>query len=140
MNRAGVAVIAAVLLLTGCAGQPHSSPANAKFTINGTFTYGLGYATKTQFPEGAPCDFETPITGKQVAVNNQSGTVVATATIGDGKTTWVGDQGECVYQMVIPGVPVAEKYYKLHVDGYKDTDYLKLRQVAKYDWKAEAAA
>lgn len=136
-----VLVGATALTLAACTSAPAETPntsasAASTFTIDGSFTYGLGYATKTQFPEGSPCDFETPITGQQVAVSNQSGEIVATGSIGAGKTTWVGNQGECEYAMTVSSVPGTEKFYKLHVDSFVDTDYLNRDQAEHYQWKA----
>ncbi|ANF30697.1 hypothetical protein A0130_02520 [Leifsonia xyli] len=138
------AAVASALLLAGCTTLPASDAPDtpdathsSSFTVDGTFTFGLGYATKQQFPEGSRCDFEDPLQGRQVTVTNQSGDVVATGKIGAGTTSWAANQGECNYVMKIDGVPGGEKYYRLHVDGYQDTDYLTASDLERYHWLAE---
>ena len=126
----------ALVALAGCSSAPSASQT---FAIHGTFVYGLGNVTRSEFPAGSGCDFQTPIKGRQVTVVNQSGAVVQTGTIGSGTTSWSGGQAWCNYALDIDKVPAGEKFYRLKLNHAEPTEWLTESQIRNYVWHAQAS-
>ncbi|MGO4593859.1 hypothetical protein AB4Z18_08550 [Leifsonia sp. 2TAF2] len=141
---AALIVIGVALALTACTTLPAVGTPDTReptrstpFSVAGTFTFGLGNATKQQFPEGSRCDDRNPLQGRRVTVLNQSGAVIASGKLGPGTTTWAANQAECNFEMQIEAVPGRQQFYRLHVDDYKDTGDLTARALEHYHWLAE---
>jgi len=120
----------------GIPDAPRSIP-TSPFTVNGTFTFGLGGATKQQFPDGSLCDLQDPLQGSVVSVSDQSGGVIATTRLGPGTTSWAANQGECTFIIRIAAVPAGPRLYRLHVDGFRDVDHLDASDLQDIRWMAE---
>lgn len=114
-----------IALLTGCGG----TAASAKSASGHTLTGGLTLNDSDTAANGCTGTggYSDITSGASVTVENQSGTVIGTGTIGPG--TSGTELGSCVYTFSVPGLP-DESFYQVEVSHRGFVSYSKADIVA----------